>query len=189
MAQWVAVEAATRRHPQALLPDHARPVADSLTDLLDRLDPIARLIHDSGGERHALRERLEGLALLVLAEVLHLDACDVDDPVEALENLYPGGTAKSPDARSPAQRAVADVERLLRLYSFEARADRVGSVLGRHEPGVDELRFHRRIELHHGTSCVSDAAQLTVDERDDVRDLLLYVLHVREKRRDRNAER
>ena len=88
----------------------------------------------------------------------------------------------------PRSRAVAGVECLLRLHSLETRSDRVGGLLGRHEPGVDELSFDRRIQLHHGTSCVGDAAQLPIDESDHARDLLLDVFHVREERRDRNAE-
>src|SRR5215204_4659448 len=177
-ARRVAIEAAARGNPETLLADHARPVGDALANFLDGLDPVTRLVDDSGGERHVLRQSLEGLALLVLAEVLHLDDRDVDDPVEALENLDPGRAAQGRDARSPAQRAVADVERLLRLDSLEARPDRVGGLLGRHESCVDELRFHGRIELDDGTSCVVDAAQLPIDQGDQPRDLFLHVLHV-----------
>src|ERR1700759_2642028 len=83
-------EAARRRYPQAFLADNARPVGDPLADLLDRLDPVAALVDDTGCKLHVSRHALERLPLDPLEKIFEFERRDINDAVEPLEDINPG---------------------------------------------------------------------------------------------------
>ena len=103
--------------------------------------------------------RLEGVALDPLEEVFDLEGGDVDDAVEALQNVHPRCAMQRVRNRPAAQIAVAEVQRLLRLDALKAGRDQVGRLLRRHHPHIDFAAEDRRVELHVRAAFVGHGAQ------------------------------
>ena len=108
--------------------------------------------------------RLERVPFDPLEEIFDLEGRDVDDAVEALQNVHPRRAMQRVRDRPAAQIAVAEVQRLLRLDALKTRRDQIGRLLRRHHPHIDFGAEDRGIELHVRAAFVGHRPQFLIDD-------------------------
>ena len=139
----------------------------------DRFDPIAAFVDDASRELHVFRHSLERLAFDPLEEVFDLECGDIDDAVEALQNVDPRRAVQRMRNRPSAEIAVAKMQRPRCFDAFEAWRDQVGRFLRCHHSHIDFAAEDRSIELHIRAAFVGHGAQLLIDDFRDRRHLRL----------------